>query len=96
MSVTRSIAMALAVSLAGPAAFAGEVQLYPYSSKENFCPSGLQPISLNGVICCGRPTADQSYQSVMAHPVRQRVQTVRRSKPARQTNTCQEGEKGCY
>lgn len=96
MSFTKSIAMAIAVSIAGPAAFAGEVQIYPYGSKENFCPSGLQPISLNGVICCGKPTTQQSYQSVMVHPVSQRVQKVRRTQPARQTSTCQEGEKGCY
>ena len=33
---------------------------FPYKGVNN-CPVGLQPISVNGVICCGTPTTTRSY-----------------------------------
>ncbi len=51
--------------------------LYAYGGPNN-CPGGLQPIVLNGVICCGVPNRAMSYQQVIAHPAPRRV--VRRQK----------------
>ena len=33
-------------------------QAYPASA--NYCPQGLQPVTLGGVICCGTPNATYS------------------------------------
>lgn len=39
----------------------------------NYCPAGLQPVVLNGVVCCGTATG-MSYKQMMAHPMpRKRV-----------------------
>ena len=60
-------------------ASAQDAALYAYQT-ENFCPAGLQPITISGVICCGTPTRGESYSSMMQHPVKQkRVHKVRRA-----------------
>lgn len=33
-----------------------QVPVWAYPSKANFCPAGLQPVVVGGVICCGTPT----------------------------------------
>jgi len=85
--------------LAAPA-FAGNtdpIVVYPYASSANYCPAGLQPVTTNGIICCGKPTANQSYQAAMRHPVtkvrkvRHVVKTIQRARIV-----CPVGEKGCY
>ena len=76
--------------LAVPAGADG-VRIYPYDSTENYCPTGLQPVSIAGVICCGTPNQSMTYQQVMRHPVPKRQ--VRQSRPA---SICPEGVKGCY
>lgn len=43
-------------------------QLLAYGGP-NHCPAGLQPVVLNGVICCGTPNGSMSYQQMMAHPM---------------------------
>ncbi len=43
------------------------VKVYPYQTSENFCPAGLQPVSVSGVISCGTPTETVSYQQAMRH-----------------------------
>lgn len=45
-------------------------------THENFCPAGLQPVTLDGTICCGTPNRSASYVEVKRHPV------VRRHVPA--------------
>ncbi|HKL06007.1 MAG TPA: hypothetical protein VJ929_09375 [Roseovarius sp.] len=85
----------LAAVIAAPAAAQGP-KIYAVPSHGNYCPSGLQPITMNGVICCGEPNQSQTYQQVMRHPapkVRPKVQHVRH---ARTVGTCPEGVKGCY
>lgn len=64
------------------------VKIYPYASEVNYCPAGLQPVTISGVICCGVPSEKVSYQSVMSHPApfRKRVRT---------TPDCPVGTKGC-
>ncbi len=83
-------ALALAL-LAGPA-LAEAPKVYAYQSHANYCPSGLQPVSLNGVICCGTPTADQTYQQAKTHPV---TYTPRPARSARANFDCPIGAKGC-
>jgi hypothetical protein len=83
-------ALALAL-LAGPA-LAEAPKVYAYQSHANYCPSGLQPVSLNGVICCGKPTADQTYQQAKTHPV---TYKTRRTRSARAHLECPVGAKGC-
>lgn len=67
-------------------------KIYAVRNTANYCPSGLQPITINGVICCGTPNQSVSYQSMKAHPVA-RVQS-RARKNSR--IVCPVGEKGCY
>ncbi|WP_371226614.1 hypothetical protein [Roseovarius sp. 2305UL8-3] len=93
MSFTKSIAAGIAIAVIGTGAIAGEAKIYTYASKENFCPAGLQPITISGVICCGTPNTSHTYQKVMAHPVKKKTHHVRQS---RAVDTCREGEKGCY
>ncbi|WP_101067324.1 hypothetical protein [Roseovarius salinarum] len=83
---TSVIAAVAAAAFAAPAG-AGDVTLYPWATHQpNHCPQGLQPVVLNGVICCGQPDTHVSYQQVMKHP----VQRARRD-----WRYCPEGEKGC-
>lgn len=83
------------IALAAPA-MAQEANIYPYATSANHCPAGLQPISINGVICCGTPNQSMSYQQAKAAPVMRkkiyRKPTVRRARVV-----CPVGEKGsCY
>ncbi len=84
----------LAAVIAAPAA-AGGPKIYAYDAGANYCPSGLQPITMNGVICCGQPNQNQSYQQVMRHPVPKK-RHVTRLRHSRVIDTCAEGVKGCY
>lgn len=84
----------LAAVVAAPAAAEGP-KIYAYDSHANYCPSGLQPITMNGVICCGQPNQNQSYQQVMRHPVPKK-RHVKRVTHSRAVDTCAEGVKGCY
>lgn len=71
------LVLAAALALAAGAAQASD--LYPYPVTRNFCPAGLQPIQLGGVVCCGTPTTTRSYSSVMAHAA---TRVVRKPAPA--------------
>lgn len=82
------IGLGLAALMALPASAAPRV--YAYSTSANYCPNGLQPITLNGVICCGQPNQAMSYQQAMAHPV-----TRQRARPAPVQQDCPIGQKGC-
>jgi len=81
-----SLVILLVAAMALPASAEG-VKLYPYATTVNYCPAGLQPIVLNGVICCGQPNTGMTWQQVKRHPV-QRVRHTR-------SYSCPEGEKGC-
>ncbi|CUH67669.1 hypothetical protein TG4357_03140 [Thalassovita gelatinovora] len=73
-----------------PAAAQAEPRIYAYDSPANYCPQGLQPIQINGVICCGTPNQPVSYQSMM------RENSTRRSTYRASRAICPEGQKGCY
>ena len=94
MRFISSIAAALTVAaIAGPA-IAEEPKIYPYPSAHNYCPQGLQPVTISGVICCGTPNQSMTYQQVKAHPVQRTRQ--HRAPVVIGAQTCREGEKGCY
>lgn len=42
------------------------VVVYPYASGENYCPEGLQPVTVDGTVSCGKPTTDVTYQRATA------------------------------
>jgi hypothetical protein len=75
-----------------PTIVAAEAKIYPYPASANYCPAGLQPITISGVICCGSPNQSMTYHQAMAHPAPKRH--VHR--PARSARpTCLPGTKGC-
>ncbi|MFY0681308.1 MAG: hypothetical protein JXR13_12090 [Thalassovita sp.] len=76
-----------------PVAAQAEPKIYAYSGADNYCQPGMQPVSINGIICCGVPNQGISYQQAMAHPAgRPRTRVVQASS----STFCPEGEKGCY
>ncbi len=90
MKTSLMIGAAMAAVWAMPVA--AQPKIYPYASAENYCPTGLQPISINGVICCGTPNQNMTYQAVKVHPVsRAKKRHVRRVS----STYCPEGMKGC-
>lgn len=92
MRFTKVIAAAAAVTLMGAVSSMAQPKIYAYHSSHNFCPAGLQPVTMNGEICCGRPNQGISYQQVMSHPVAKAKKTyVRHVRKA----DCPVGTKGC-
>jgi len=92
------MAAALGLVIALPqtaAAGSSETKVYPYATSHNYCPAGLQPVTINGVICCGTPNQNVSYQSMMAHPVAQKKHRKVVHKTYRAQSNCQIGTKGC-
>lgn len=70
-------------------------KVYAVPSKVNYCPAGLQPITIDGVICCGTPNQTMSYNQMKAHPVaRKKVHRAKTVRRVAQTY-CPEGMKGC-
>jgi hypothetical protein len=85
------IGAALAAFWAVPAA-ADEMPVYEYGGTPNYCPAGLKPIVLGGVICCGVPNQSMTYQQATATP----VYRAKRHHVRRVAKTyCPEGLKGC-
>ncbi|MEP2534022.1 hypothetical protein [Shimia sp.] len=60
------------------------VLIHPYPASANYCPYGLQPVTMNGVVCCGTPTTSETYYN--------RAGGKRRVS----TSSCPPGVKGCY
>lgn len=85
------LASVLVMGAAAPALANGPA-IYPYATTANYCPGGLQPISINGVICCGTPNQSMTYQQATSAPV---TRSYHRPAPARRA-VCPEGQKGCY
>ncbi|WP_420568131.1 hypothetical protein [Thalassovita sp.] len=86
------LASVLMMGAAGPALADGPA-IYRYATTANYCPGGLQPISINGVICCGTPNQSMSYQQATSAPA---VRSYSRPAPKTRRAVCPEGEKGCY
>lgn len=74
-----------------PQMAAADAKIYAYHGA-NYCPAGLQPVTISGVICCGTPNQHISYAQAKAHP-------IKRHKIAKQTHSatahCKAGHKGC-
>ena len=84
------IGAAVAALWAVPAA--ADMPVYANAGGPNYCPSGLQPVVVGGVICCGTPNRSISYQQANAHPVHKaKKRYVRRVS----SSYCPEGAKGC-
>ena len=91
MRILKPLLAALAVTaMAGPAL--AEAKIYPYHANANFCPKGLQPITISGVICCGTPNQKVSYRQVMQHPAPKKAHMHK----TRRAKNCPEGTKGCF
>lgn len=63
MKTIFAVALTGAVMIAAPAMAwedsqpaSDEIAIWAYPSKDNYCPAGLQPVVIGGVICCGNPT----------------------------------------
>lgn len=93
MRFTRVITAAVAVTLVSTVAGMAQPKIYAYNSSHNFCPAGLQPVTMDGAICCGQPNQPISYQQAMSHPVAKRKVHVRRE--ATRRADCPVGTKGC-
>ncbi|MEX0369219.1 MAG: hypothetical protein AB3N09_01210 [Tateyamaria sp.] len=92
MPFTKVITAAAVFALLGTgAALAqGGPKIYAVHSKHNYCPAGLQPVTMDGTICCGRPNQGITYQQALAHAAAQK-RHVRRVQQA----SCPVGTKGC-
>ncbi len=88
--------LGLALVAALPAS-AMDAKIYSYHARANYCPAGLQPIQIDGVICCGSPNQHISYNQALAHPVaKKKIHKVVHHRPARKL-VCPVGEKGgCF
>ncbi|KMW56276.1 hypothetical protein AIOL_001228 [Candidatus Rhodobacter oscarellae] len=74
MRILFSAALMGAVSFAAPALAWNETQpatdnmlVYAYKTKHNYCPTGLQPVVVGGVICCGTPNGHYESHSASSH-----------------------------
>lgn len=81
----------MAASLA-PTMGAADTKIYPYHGH-NFCPAGFQPVTISGVVCCGKPNQTHSYSQILAHPTPKKKHKVRQVFSARAH--CPAGTKGC-
>jgi len=94
MRLTTAIAAAVGLLSAGLAGQASaEPKVYAYPSSANYCPAGLQPVTLGGAIGCGTPNQPMTYAEVKAHPVVHRHRTAALRRSARVP--CPVGAKGC-
>ncbi|WP_299687493.1 hypothetical protein [uncultured Tateyamaria sp.] len=88
-------ATALALLMATPVLADGHSgpKIYAYKSHANYCPAGMQPVTMDGTICCGVPNQAHTYQQVMAHGVAKK-RHVKRIRAVRR-DSCPVGTKGC-
>lgn len=94
MMRSKAAFAALGLTLASllPAQAWADAKIYAYPAAANYCPDGLQPVTIAGVICCGTPNQSVSYHAMMAHPAQHRA----KHRPARSARAhCPVGEKGC-
>lgn len=88
MRLKSILTAALGLTVLGtmPALASDSPKIYAYPSSANYCPVNLQPVTINGVICCGTPNQTMTYSQVMQHPVQRRKAS---------TYDCPIGTKGC-
>ncbi len=88
LSLAAAVAVLAVPAMAQNAPSQVEAPIWAYKTSTNYCPAGLQPITLSGVICCGVPNQGQSYQSM--YPQAKRTYSAPRKRAA-----CPVGAKGC-
>lgn len=93
--LATAAALALMTALPQVASAGGELTIYPYASKHNYCPAGLQPVSVGGNISCGKPNTHVSYQSAKAHHVARRSHHATYHHKHHARHNCAVGTKGC-
>ena len=97
MRISMCIAAGLSALVFGAGAALAEKKnqagpkIYPYKTSENFCPAGLQPVTVSGSISCGVPNTKTSYQHALKHGSKKR----RAHRVLSSTADCPIGEKGC-
>ena len=93
VSVTQIVVTNVTVTSGSYAAQASSqgAKIYPHHG-ENFCPAGLQPVTISGVVCCGVPNQNMSYQQAMMTPAPRKVVQQR---VIRRQAACKVGTKGC-
>lgn len=79
--ILASAALGAAVLAAGPALAwsdhpmtqpaSAEAAVWAYPTSANYCPAGLQPVTIGGVVCCGKPT----HTGYSSHPAPRRTKT---------------------
>jgi len=90
MRILTTISTGIALAMLSAAPAAAEAKIYAVPSHENFCPAGLQPVTISGSVCCGVPNQHVTYHQVMQHPAPKKV---REHYSARAH--CPVGTKGC-
>lgn len=90
---TKPLISAVTLMMLAAPAMAQQAKVYTYESQANYCPAGLQPVTISGVICCGQPNQAQSYQQALRHPV---SKLRHQGRSARADMSCPENAKGCY
>lgn len=80
MRLTLTAALLGAVGFAAPALAwtdhqpaSNDMAVWAYPSAHNYCPAGLQPVMVGGVICCGVPT---HHGNPYTHPAPSHKPTV--------------------
>lgn len=91
MRILPTLATGLALAIfTATASLAQDAKTYAVPSNANYCPAGLQPVTVDGSICCGVPNQHMTYQQAMQHPVR-----VKKTRTYSARVNCQIGAKGC-
>ncbi|MDU8913987.1 hypothetical protein [Aestuariicoccus sp. MJ-SS9] len=84
-TIMASAALALTgtVAPAGGDAYTGDATNNPNSNVlvhsyagANYCPEGLQPVTMGGVICCGTPNAGAYYDAPSTRRVAHRTRAA--------------------
>lgn len=90
-ALVMGCAVAVGAALVSTVAVAGQndpVNVFPVRTAHNYCPAGTQPVTYNGVVCCGVPNQSIPYRQAMH-------EGAPRARP-RAAEICPEGVKGCH
>lgn len=93
MRIKTALMAGFGLMMMGAAPAMADAKIYPYHGK-NYCPAGLQPVTISGVICCGTPNQSMSYQKVMMNAAK-RHKPKRHTHRVKSTYDCPIGTKGC-
>jgi hypothetical protein len=71
--------------------------VYSYKAGANYCPTGLEPVSIAGEVSCGKPNQQMTHQQMLAHPASRTRYRKAKSKAYHTIpqSVCGVGMKGC-